>query len=81
VSVVVPDGIGRFKGVVQIYPNKEDVREYNRTELRDLGRPVIMINDALHEGKHAEKASTEKAGNLPASVHPTAFNRCSHYVA
>ena len=67
VSAVVPDEVGGFEDAVRIYPRKDDVREYNRTKLRDLRRPVIKIN-ALHEGKDAEKASTEEGGNLPATL-------------
>ena len=67
VSAVVPDEIESFKDAVRIYPKKDDVREYNRSKLRDLRRPVARIN-ALHEGRGADKASSEEAGNLSATL-------------
>ncbi|OXV06635.1 hypothetical protein Egran_05597, partial [Elaphomyces granulatus] len=60
-----PTEIAQFKDAIRLYATKDEVRQLNHSRLRELGVPVIVIKDS-HEGRGADKASTEDAGNLQA---------------
>jgi len=62
---LAPAEVAQFKDALRIFATKEEVRRLNHSCLRDLGVPVIVVR-AFHEGREAEKASTEDAGNLQA---------------
>jgi ATP-dependent DNA helicase PIF1 len=55
--------IQSFDNSVRLYAKKDSVFDYNHTHLRQLEQPVIAIM-AKHQGKDAEKADTQTAGNL-----------------
>lgn len=62
------DDVSDFASAVHLYPIVEAVVEYNISQLRDLNRPIAIIN-AVHTGHNASRASSEDAGGLDLVIH------------
>ncbi|KAI1561101.1 UvrD-C-2 multi-domain protein [Pyrenophora tritici-repentis] len=58
---------------MRIYAYKDDVKAYNHRRLRELGRPVLLVNTSHSGGVPAERANTEEAGNLHKEI-PISIN-------
>ncbi|KAI2476987.1 hypothetical protein Ptr902_11529 [Pyrenophora tritici-repentis] len=58
---------------MRIYAYKDDVKAYNHRRLRELGRPVLLVNASHSGGVPAERANTEEAGNLHKEI-PISIN-------
>ncbi len=56
-----------FDNSVHLFPTKEAVKTHNAMKLNALNRQVVTLN-AVHFGNNAERAESDKAGGLDATL-------------
>jgi ATP-dependent DNA helicase PIF1 len=59
-----PDEVQLFEDAIRIYAKKDDVKAFNHHRLCQPKRPVLLVLASHTGGSAAEKADTDKGGNL-----------------
>jgi len=66
-SNLTPTEVATFDTALRIYGKKADVNAFNHARMRDLQKPVLVV-EASHEPASGKNATSDEAGNLHASL-------------
>ena len=66
-SKLTPTEVATFDTALRIYGKKSDVNDFNHARMRDLRKPVLVV-EASHEPSDGKNATSDEGGNLHASL-------------
>jgi hypothetical protein len=72
-AMLTPEEVTSFEDAIQIYALKDDVKAFNHYRLRQLQRPVLLVEASHTGGSAAENANTDEGGNLHKEI-PVSIN-------